>query len=438
MIEDSQLASLSEVQSVSEDRPVPCERRIGAAGTGKTFSLLRDVGADPSFGLLTSTTGISAVNLGAITVHSTLRYSTTDVLRDIYLSGRLQRTLHGIALKYRRLIVEEYSMSDAEQLDLWYRGVQEANRYVDVVQPLGILLVGDLAQLPPVNAPWCFEASCWPEFAANTVRLDKVYRQEGGPFLDALNHLRMGYGELAMETLADAGVRWNTCVDTEFEGTTILPKNDQVNRYNAMGLDRIKSPLIRVLSRRWGKQRKEWEHVPERLDLKVGAYVMVLSNAKDFSYVNGDCGRVVEYDSTADEFVIHLVRTGQDISIPRIVRGCDQPDEPVGFSGLKFSGEDDDGGWHEASHYRAKVKRYVLGQVEYFPLRLAYASTVHKSQSLTLDRVQVDYRDWFFGQPAMLYVALSRCRSLDGLRLVGVKEKFVKQCAIDRRVLPWL
>jgi hypothetical protein len=57
---------------------------------------------------------------------------------------------------------------------------------------------------------------------------------------------------------------------------------------------------------------------------------------------------------------------------------------------------------------------------------------------LTLDRVQVDYRDWFFGKPAMLYVALSRCRTLEGLRLVGMREKFAKQCAVDPRVKSWL
>jgi len=113
--------------SVSSDLPVPCARLIGAAGTGKTWTLLRRVAEDPTYGLLTSTTGISAVNLNAITIHSTLRYSTTEVLKDIYLSGRLARTLHQISKNYQRLIIEEYSMSDAEQLDIWYRGVQEAN-----------------------------------------------------------------------------------------------------------------------------------------------------------------------------------------------------------------------------------------------------------------------------------------------------------------------
>jgi ATP-dependent exoDNAse (exonuclease V) alpha subunit len=76
--------------------------------------------------------------------------------------------------------------------------------------------------------------------------------------------------------------------------------------------------------------------------------------------------------------------------------------------------------------------------VEYFPLRLAYATSVHKSQSLTLDKVQIDFRNNFFGQPAMLYEAISRCRSLQGLRLVGQSDVFIKRCNIDPRIAKWL
>ena len=87
---------------------------------------------------------------------------------------------------------------------------------------------------------------------------------------------------------------------------------------------------------------------------------------------------------------------------------------------------------------RSSVAGYVLGQVEFFPLRLAWSSTVHKSQGLSLDRCQVDFRDNFFAHPAMLYVALSRCRTLAGLRLVGQREIFVRACQMDARVKEWI
>ena len=433
-------AFLNTVQEVSVDQPVPCGRLIGAAGTGKTYQLLARTGADPTYGLLTATTGISAVNLGAVTMHSTLRYSTTEVLRDSYLTGQLTRILHGVAKRARRLIVEEYSMADADQLDLWYRGVQEVNRYGDC-EPLGILLVGDLAQLPPVKARWCFEATCWRHFAENTERLEKVYRQGGGPFLDALNRLREGDGAGAVDILCAAGVSWETVVDTEFDGTTILPKNQSVNRYNALGLDRLRTPAFRVATRRWGKQQREWDWhprtrewgIPPQQEFKDGAQVVILANRPDFSVVNGDGGHVVSHDKTS--VTVHVTRTGADETINKIVRACGQSDEPHDWD---TDLETSDNEWCPEPHYCSRTRQYVLGQIEYLPVKLAYASTVHKSQSLTLDKVQCDFRDQFFGQPAMLYVAMSRCRTLEGLRLVGTPERFVKQCNADPRTLPWL
>jgi ATP-dependent exoDNAse (exonuclease V) alpha subunit len=80
----------------------------------------------------------------------------------------------------------------------------------------------------------------------------------------------------------------------------------------------------------------------------------------------------------------------------------------------------------------------VVGSVEYLPLRLAYASTIHKSQGLTLDNVQIDFRDRFFGNPGMMYVALSRCRTPEGLRLVGSEEMMIKRTVVNQKVKRFL
>lgn len=431
-----------------EDRPVPCGRLIGCAGTGKTYQLIQRTTADDTYGLLTSTTGVSAVNLGAITIHSTLKWSDTLSLRDAYLSGRLARTLHDIGLRYRRIIIEEYSMLHGDQLDLIHRGVAEANKYADMCEPLGILLVGDLAQLPPVKGPWCFTADCWQAFADNTERLDKVWRQDGGPFLDALNLLRAGRGGDASALLFEAGARWHTQLDNEFDGTTILPKNDMVNRYNSLALSRVRGKAFTVASRRWGQQRREWGEnprthewgIPPRLELKEGALVMVLANAADFSVVNGDTGHIVGWDEHSGVVTVKLLRTGLATAIAPIVRGVEDADPPAGQgdAAKDWPRTSEGAEWLAQPHYRRRVRRYVTGQIQYLPLRLAYASSVHKSQSLTLDRIQVDFRDRFFGHPAMLYVALSRCRTLEGLRLVGSRERFAQQCSTDARVTQWL
>lgn len=443
---------LSDELAEATDRPVPCENISGKAGVGKTYGIMRAVEGDPSYGLLSSTTGISAVNLGAITIHSTLRYADTASLRDAYLSGRLTRRLHEIALEKRRLIIDEKSMADAAQLDMWYRGVEDANRYKDVIEPLGITLVGDFGQLPPVNAEWAFTADCWHHFADNTTRLDKVWRQDNGPFLDALNLAREGRGRDAADVLLAAGARFHTAANSEFDGTTILPENKMVNRYNEMALDRLPGKRFTVTARRWGQQRAEWKKKFKKrqsdpdewgiwpsMDFKIGAWVTIKSNARDFSVVNGDCGHVVDRDE--DSINVHLVRTDKIVSIERLVRGVEVRDRPEDWpsNAPRIPKAEDDGSVYiDRLHFRGGARRYVLGQIEYFPLSLAYASTVHRSQGLTLDRVQVDFRGWFFGKPAMLYTSLSRARTLDGLRLVGMREIFAKHCTVDPKVKEWL
>jgi ATP-dependent DNA helicase PIF1 len=437
-------SGLDEIQEITPEREVPCARLIGVAGSGKTYTLLERQKADEYDLQLCATTGISAVNLGTITINSTLGYFDTASMRDAFLTGHLARKLHEIALEYQWLAVEEYSMLHADQLDILYRAAVEANRYADISSPLGLLLVGDLAQLPPVKGEWCFRADSWPRFAAHTTKLDKVWRQNGGPFLDALNLVRAGKGGPAAETLTCAGACWHTAVDTEFDGTTILPKNTMVNRYNDIALDRVPGSRFTVTSRRWGQQRSEWGEnsrthewgIPPRSDFKLGAYVMILSNAPDFNYVNGDCGHIESSD--ADGIIIRMVRNQRVVVVPKLVRGVETSDRPDGFDGPRLGRDEDDGSWLPRVHYRTQKRRYVLGQVEYYPLRLAYASTVHKSQSLTLDRVQVDIRDHFFSYPAMCYVALSRVRTLEGLRIVGQRERFIQQVSTDPAVLPWI
>lgn len=441
--------ALSEQQVAAGIRDTPCKFTTGVAGSGKTYNAIRDVAADPSHGVLSSTTGISAVNLGAITVNSLLRYSTTDVMRDHFVNGSLTRVLHRLAKQYRWLIVDEISMYGGDALDLLYRAVTEVNRYVDLTWPLGIHVLGDFAQLPPVKAPWVFTADCWQQFERNTERLTKVWRQDGGPFLDALNLARRGEGAEATATLQAAGASFETMLDTDFSGTTILPHNEDVDNYNAVALAKLRTPSFRLTNRRWGKQRSEWEQrerrgkmtwgIPQGIELKIGAYVMLLANAPDFEYVNGDCGTVVRYDA-AGALYISLIRAQSIICITPVIREVAFPDAPKdwGHTALRVKPADDDGRWLERPHYRGKAKRYVTGQIEYWPVRLAWATTVHKSQSLTLDCVQIDFRKAFFGQPAMAYVAMSRVRSLGGLHIVGQPEVVAKRCTIDERVRPWL
>jgi len=433
------LADPVEVEPGAGEATVPCEFTCGVAGSGKTFHWRERIAADPSAGVLAATTGIAAVNLGTTTLNSLLRYFDTDSLRDSYLNGSLVRRLRELRDDYRRIVIDEVSMMDGEQLSILVRAALEANSFVSDQPPIGLTLVGDFAQLPPVRARWAFESDEWHRFDAHTTRLTKVWRQDAGPFLNALNLTRSGNGDAASQVLAQEGLEWHSALSLDFDGTTIVSKNDQVDRYNGMALDRLPGRTFTLGNRRWGKQRGEWKQVPDRVTLKQGAYVMLLANRYDedrnLVYANGDCGHVAE-GSDASHLWVELVRNGSLVDVPRVVRDVGTKSKPEGWAkGLGATGH---GEWCPRPHWMPDKRRFAEGQVELWPVRLAYASTCHKSQGLSLDRCQIDIRDHFFGSPAMLYVAMSRCRTLEGLRVVGQRERYVKQCAVDERVRPWL
>lgn len=456
MAELSDTLGIEMEQTLAPQKEVPCEMLVGKAGTGKTYTVMQRVAEDESYGLLTSSTGVSAVNLGATTINSALSYFDTASMRDSYLQGHLIRKVRSIAQDYRRIILDEMSMTPAEQLNYLYRAVRDANNYSDVAEPLGILLTGDLAQLSPINDQWIFESPYWPRFTANQETLTKNWRQGDEKFIAALNAIRCGNGKAGADLLSACGVQWHSSRDVDFPGTTILPDNASVSRHNEAALDRVQGEKLVVQSRRWGKQRSEWGEnrrtkewgIPPRMELKLGAYVMLLSNMPDgaggFHYVNGDCGEIVAFDvpppSRGEAFFCVKLRRGGEVYVHRLVRNVETDDKPQGFSGPSISKIDERDGlvYMERPHYRAKVGKYVLGQIQYWPLRVAYSSTIHKSQSLTLDAVQFDFRGAFAGKPAHVYVALSRCKSVAGLRLVGDVDMFVKRVCADERVREWL
>ncbi len=431
-----QPSALSMVDNGGEST-VPCEFICGVAGSGKTYSIMERVRQDPEWAMICSTTGISAVNLGTVTLNSTLGYFDTDSLRDSYLTGQLVRRLKAIREDYRRLCIDELSMMDGEQLSILVRATLEANSWLSPTHapPLGLTLVGDFCQLPPIKARWAFESDEWHRFEANTTRLTKVWRQGLGPFLDALNFARSGDGAASSELLSQSGLEWHSALDIGFDGTTIVTKNDAVDRYNGMALDKLSTAPFTLSNRRWGKQRGEWKQVPDRVTLKTGAYVMLLSNKysedRDLIFANGDCAHVL--DHAYDHVLVKLVRNNEEVYVERVIRDVGAKGKPPGHDHPHGHGE-----WLPWPHWMPNKKRWVDGQLEMWPLRLAYASTVHKSQGLSLDKIQVDIRDGFFKQPAMLYTALSRCRTMEGLRVVGQRERYVSNCNIDERIRPWL
>lgn len=434
IVQDDIFEEQEQYSLVDEDEEVPCKFITGAAGTGKTFSLRKEIERDPKAGILCATTGVAAVNLDTVTINGILRYFDTASLTDLYISGRLVQRLEQLAKAVRAIYLDECSMLDADQLDVLYQAIKECNAR-NPKKKLGLTLTGDFCQLAPVKAKYAFQAQCWPAFAKNIVRLTKVYRQDNPEFLAALNLARQGKGIEAAEALRGLA-KWSVATNVEFEGTTVYGRNSEVDRHNLTRYMRLKGKEVILPSSRRGKQLKEWEkQIPPSIRLKDGAYVMILTNAKHsdnepLEYANGDCGWVRGVEG--NYVLVELKRNKKVVKISRIER-FNESRVPVSMQDemecLKYGMK---------PYFDSIRNRWILGEIVYLPLRLAFATSVHKSQGLTIDAIQIDIRDHFFGSSNMGYTALSRVRTPEGLTIIGSPELLARRINIAPEVVEWI
>jgi len=447
----------------------------GTAGVGKTFVAREIVKQHPGV-VLAATTGIASVNLGeGTTINALLRYFDTKSLLDAYVAGYLQATLRKLRRAgVRRILIDEKSMLAGQQLTPIAKAVREVNEggiyalesvgvgeYDDDpaplpdrdedLPPLGITLVGDFGQLPPVPdedprtgkkipVQFAFDSTEWPIFAEHTVRLQTIYRQDAQDFVAALHAVREGRIVDALRFFTPD--RFVDVMDDVYDGTTIFAKNDAVERHNLLRLEALPGTPMRASAIRAGKQRGDWRQVPDTLALKEGALVMILANRRIYEdedddrgqwlYANGDLGTLLGVQGIG--WLVCLQRTGSVVRVLPVRRENTIPLEPGRRKEMKEAGMS----LEEHITEKGKGKSEIIGTIDYMPLRAAYGCTVHKTQGLTLDNVQVNIRDPFFRQPGMLFVALSRARTMEGLRIVGNQTGFVERCRIEPRVQKWL
>ena len=455
----------------------PFEDLSGTAGTGKTTVARALIAREPRGSIiLAATTGIAAVNLGeGTTINAALKYFDTKSLRDNHIHGSLVSVIrkHKRA-GVRRILIDEKSMMNAEQLTIITRACDEANKIANAAEdaadeefsyehgvpktsesdPIGITLVGDFGQLPPVpdedprtgkkmKVEFCFDSPEWDRYAKSRTILQKIWRQDNLEFINALHAIRKANVVGALQYFTPQ--RFHDSTDETFEGTTIFAKNDAVDRFNQLRMDRLQTPSMVHVSTRTGKPRGDWKQIPEKLMLKEGALVMILANRRIYEdeedntgrivYANGDLGVLQQAD--AEGWWVKLHRTGGAVRVYPIHRENTIPLEPGRRKELiELYGHE-----RVAAEFiteEGKGKSEIIGTIDYMPLRCAYGCTVHKTQGLTLDNVQVNIRDPFFSHPGMLFVALSRARTMEGLRIVGNQRGFVERCKIEPRVQPWL
>jgi hypothetical protein len=457
--------------SEGTDRP-PCEVVIGPAGSGKTTLIQERIKADPKGILLAATTGIAAVNLGdnVATIHSTLGFFDYESLADSYTNGGLRRRLIEISRKdnVHTLVIDEMSMMEARMVDLIWLANMELPGVG--VRPLKFVLVGDFRQLAPVpdkgdphSGKWAFEADCWEEnFGQNITKLSRIWRQNDENFLAALSYARAGHGPGAAHYLQKAGVEFIPRAMQDFEGSSLEATNDEVDRVNNLALMKLPGAPFNLSAVRWihgelmGRQPGEWKHIPAQMPMKLGAYVMILANnwgskgdgigvgsTNNDTYANGDCGWLTGWDDTLQSFIIKLKRTGQEVAVPLLTRNIYRKDAPAEWADRsrkewpRFKPSIIEPPYGKA-WYNEENEKWCLGAIRRFPIRLAWATTIHKSQGLSLDNVQINLRHNFLKRPAMVYVALSRARTPQGLRLIGRPEDIVGKCNGDTRCDKWI
>lgn len=381
----------------------------GQAGSGKTFVLnqyikyLREHQINVS---ITATTGIAATHIGGLTIHSWSGMGIKDQLsKSDFESLIKKRYLRKNILNTDVLLIDEISMLHAHQLDLVNQICQAFRQNLRPFGGLQVVMAGDFFQLPPISqgergARGATEANVWPEMQAKVCYLDEQYRQTDSGFIDILNEIRQN-------NLSQSGrERLFFCLHQPLAGkiepTKLYTHNIDVDRINAAELEKIsgaskaydmfsdgREPLTAILQKGC--------LAPERLILKIGAKVMFVKNNFELGVVNGTVGVVIGFDD--DDYPIVETKDGMVITaLP--------------------------------AEWAIEDEGRIMAKIRQIPLRLAWAITVHKSQGLSLDLAEVDLSKAFV--PGMGYVALSRVRSLDGLRLVGLNEMALR---VDDNVL---
>jgi len=388
----------------------------GKAGTGKT-TLLQDIlNKTSKKTAVVAPTGVAAINAGGMTIHSMFQLPTKSftpnneiVDQELFVNRINLATLQKIRKDRKRLfqelellIIDEISMVRADLLDAIDYTLRRMRRNQEPFGGVQLLVIGDLYQLAPVvrdhvwptlnkyyETPFFFSSIAWQYSNALTFELNKIYRQQDETFIQILNNIRNG---IKSETDIN---RLNENFNHKFEASetiTLTTHNRKANAINQTELNRLETQQFELEAKVKGQFNESSYPTNEKIILKKGAQVMFLRNHPEGIYFNGKIG--VVQGKSSDGVKVFCKGDHETILV-----------EPIEWKNTRYK-------LNEAS---GEIEPEEVGSFEQYPLKLAWAVTVHKSQGLTFDKAIVDLEDTF--APGQLYVALSRCRSLEGLTL---------------------
>lgn len=405
----------------------------GKAGTGKSTFLRYIAAHTKKKRIILAPTGIAAINAGGVTLHSFFKLPFHPLLPNDsrYLPRHIRDTL-----KYNRdkvkllrevelIIIDEISMVRADIIDFIDRVLRIYNH--NMREPFGgkqLLLVGDVYQLEPVvkeedrqllapfyKSAYFFNAHVWQEMSLVSIELKKVYRQKDAKFIGILDHIRTN--TVSQADLARLNQRVSTD-DPQDDGKlsiTLSTRRDTVDYINSRQLDRLPGKEVVLKGTITGEFPDG--NLPTTVDLKLKpqAHIIFIKNDMDHRWVNGTLGVVVDIDTESDTLTI-ATDDGNEYEVKK-----------EKWSNVRYHFND----------VEKKIEEEEIGTFVQFPVKLAWAITIHKSQGLTFNRVNIDFSGGVFAG-GQTYVALSRCTSLEGLTLrepIRRSEVFVNSRVAD-------
>jgi len=382
----------------------------GKAGTGKSTLLQYFREHTTKNVVILAPTGVAAVNVKGQTIHSFFRFKP-DITPDTVSKIRIRFNHQKIFKKVDTIIIDEISMVRADLLDCVDRFLRFFGR--DNTQPFGgvqMIFIGDLYQLPPVvnrseagifkdvyASPYFFDAKVMENLRLHFIDLEKIYRQKDDDFIDLLSAIRnkTATGDhlslLNQRYLPD----FNPTQDDFYIYLTTT--NAMADQINARYLKNLDSSLFHFEGEIDGNFEQKNLPTKQILFLKPGAQVMLLNNDPEGRWVNGSIGKIIdiEDDLLSSGIVLVELEEGPRVEVT-----------PFTWEMYKFR-------FNEVSE---RIESQVAGSFRQYPLKLAWAVTIHKSQGKTFTKVIVDMGEGAFSH-GQTYVALSRCTTLDGLIL---------------------
>lgn len=382
----------------------------GKAGTGKT-TLLKHIteNLDRRF-IVSAPTGIAAINAGGTTLHSLFRIPFGPTPPTVKIPGGLTPPVINMLRKLEVLIIDEISMVRADTLDFIDKRLRQVRGSGIPFGGVQLVMFGDLYQLPPVvkkeeatmleafySSPYFFNALAFNNKGFNVVELSHIFRQSDPRFIEILNNIR-SYN-VTDEDIEDLCTLRDKALSGKYDDNAIhiCTHRKDVDSINSMLLNEPTHSYNAVIEGAFNINNAPCE---QNLLLRVGARVMTLVNNHEAGYCNGSLGIVSALE--VDKITIRLDE-GNDVTLT-----------PYKWEDCEYELKGD------------KIEKKVKGSCTQFPVTLAWAITIHKSQGLTFDNIVIHTKGVFCS--GQMYVALSRCRSMEGI----VTDTFINR----RHILP--